>query len=58
MPKFKISVTTELRDEAEASEVSRLLGSTFTKVETEDLKKLLRAVEKNPSLVKTATKFI
>ena len=58
MGKFKIGITIEATNTEKVKQVGNLIQNTVNKVEQEDMIKLLTKVVKNPSIVKTALKYI
>jgi len=58
MRKFKVAITIEAEDGQTVQKVGNLLQNAVNKVEQPDMVKLLEKVAKNPSIVKTALKFI
>jgi len=58
MKNFNKNITVLADDEMEAIQITSLLQNTLNVVEKNDIKKLLTKVKQNPSIVKTALKFI
>lgn len=58
MGKFKIGITIEADRTEKVKQIGNLIQNTVNKVEHEDMIKLLTKVVKNPTIVKTALKYI
>jgi hypothetical protein len=58
MRKFKVGITIESDAPEKVKKVGNLIQNAVNKVDQEDIVKLLEKVAKNPSIVKTALKFI
>jgi hypothetical protein len=58
MRKFKVGITIEADAPEKVKKVGNLIQNAVNKVDQEDIVRLLEKVAKNPSIVKTALKFI
>ncbi|WP_289054976.1 hypothetical protein [Carboxylicivirga marina] len=58
MRKFKVGITIEAEAPETAKQVGNLIQNAVNKVEQQDMIKLLTKVVKNPSIVKTALRYI
>jgi len=58
MRKFKVGITIEADTTETVKQVGNLIENALDKVEQEDIIKLLSKVAKNPTIVKTALRYI
>jgi len=58
MKKFKVGITVEAETTETVQQVGNLIQNAVDKVEQEDIIKLLTKVAKNPTIVKTALRYI
>ncbi|GAF05331.1 hypothetical protein [Saccharicrinis fermentans] len=58
MRKFKVGITIEADTTETVKQVGNLIQNAVDKVEQEDIVKLLSKVAKNPTIVKTALRYI
>ncbi|WP_171973260.1 hypothetical protein [Saccharicrinis aurantiacus] len=58
MRKFKVGITIEANTTETVKQVGNLIQNAVDKVEQEDIIKLLTKVAKNPTIVKTALRYI
>ena len=58
MRKFKVSISIEADKPESVQQLGNLIQNAVNKVEQKDIILLLEKVVKNPSIVKTALKFI
>ncbi|MBR6311289.1 MAG: hypothetical protein IKR52_08860 [Paludibacteraceae bacterium] len=58
MGKFEKNITVIADDAMEAAQIASLMQNTVNVVDKRDIIKLLTKVKQNPSIVKTALKFI
>ena len=58
MGKFEKNITVIADDAMEAAQIASLMQNTVNVVDKRDIIKLLTKVRQNPSIVKTALKFI
>ncbi len=57
MAKFKINMTIEAKDEAQATEIANGFQSALNKVDGNTLAKMLQKLAKNPQWISLAKKF-
>lgn len=58
MRKFKVGITIEADTTETVKQLGNLIQNAVDKVEQEDIIKLLSKVAKNPTIVKTALRYI
>ncbi len=58
MRKFKVGITIEADTTETVKQLGNLIQNAVDKVEQEDIIKLLTKVAKNPTIVKTALRYI